>query len=246
MARYSVGRCLLAPAALLLAAALAAGCNIGLVVGSGNIVSEERTISDVEGVALSFIGDLQITQGDEEKLVITTDDNVLPLITTEVQDGVLNIGGKSALGIPMTVKVRYDLTVRDLNRLHMSGAGNAEMDGLETGDLSVDISGAGNLSITDLQADRVSAEMSGLGNLELGGMADRLTVALSGAGNYAGGDLQTGSADVSLSGLGNATVWATESLNAKISGAGNIQYYGDPDVDQEVSGLGNVNSLGDK
>lgn len=246
MAGFSVGRWLVIPVLLLLVTALVAGCGVGLVVGSGNIVSEERAISGVEGVALSFVGDLQVTQGDEEKLVITGDDNVLPLITTEVRDGVLNIGGRSTLGIPMTADVRYDLTVRDLNSLRMSGAGNAEMDGLETGDLTVDISGAGNLSIRNLQADRVTAEMSGLGNLELDGKADRVAVNMSGAGNYDGGDLETGSADVSLSGLGNATVWATESLNASVSGAGNIEYYGDPDVNSRVSGLGGITSKGDK
>jgi hypothetical protein len=246
MSAFSVNRSLLIPAALCLAMLLVAGCGVGLVVGSGNMVTEEREISGVEGVALSFIGDLQVTQGDEEKLVITGDDNVLPLITTEVRDGVLTIGGRSTLGIPMTADVRYDLTVRDLNSLRMSGAGNAEMDGLETNDLTVDISGAGNLSIRNLQADRVTAGMSGLGKLELDGKADRVTVSLSGAGNYDGRDLETGSADVSLSGLGNATVWATESLNASVSGAGNIEYYGDPDVTSRVSGLGGITSQGDK
>ena len=110
-----------------------------------------------------------ITQGDEEKLVITGDDNVLPLITTEVKDGVLTIGSKSTLGVPIVNDLRYDLTVRNLNSLQLSGAGNAEMDGLETGDLAVGVSGAGNLSIKDLQADRVTANLSGVGNLELGG-----------------------------------------------------------------------------
>ena len=64
------------------------------------------------------------------------------------------------------------------------------MDGLETGDLTVDISGAGNLSIKNLQADSVDASMSGLGNLELSGKTDRQSVSLSGAGNYDGGDLK--------------------------------------------------------
>jgi hypothetical protein len=246
MAEFSVGRRLLVLAALCLVVALVAGCGVGLVVGSGKTVTEERTISDVEEVALTFIGDLQITQGDEEKLVITGDDNVLPLITTEVKDGVLTIGSKSTLGVPMVTDLRYDLTVRNLNSLRLSGAGNAEMDGLETGDLAVNISGAGNLSIKDLQADRISANMSGLGNLELGGKATRQTVSLSGAGNYDAGDLETGTADVTLSGLGNATVWATESLDANISGAGNIEYYGDPDVASKVSGVGSVTSKGEK
>jgi hypothetical protein len=246
MSAFSVRLSLLPAAALLLALALMAGCGVGLVVGSGNTVTEERAISGVEGVALTFVGDLRIKQGNEEKLVITGDDNVLPLITTEVKDGVLAIGSKSTLGIPVVNDLRYDLTVRNLNSLQLSGAGNAAIDGLETGDLAVGVSGAGNLSIKDLQADRVTANLSGVGNLELAGKANRQAVSLSGAGSYSGGDLETGSTDVTLSGLGGATVWATENLNATISGAGNVEYYGKPEVTSKISGLGNVTSQGNK
>ena len=119
MSALSVRRRLWASATICLmglAMIVIAGCGVGLVVGSGNAVTEEREISGVEGVALSFVGDLRITQGDEEKLVITGDDNVLPLITTEVKDGVLTIGSKSTLGIPVVNNLRYDLTVRNLNK----------------------------------------------------------------------------------------------------------------------------------
>lgn len=246
MSGLSVHRRFLMSAGLCLAVVLMAGCGVGLVVGSGNRVTEEREISGVEGVALSFVGDLHITQGDEEKLVITGDDNVLPLITTTVKDGVLTIGSKSTFGIPVINDLHYDLTVRNLNNLQLSGAGNAEMDKLATGDLSVGVSGAGNLSIQDLQADAVITNLSGVGNLELGGKAKRQSISLSGAGSYSGGDLETGSTDVSLSGLGGATVWATENLNASISGAGNVEYYGNPDVTTKISGLGNVTPKGSK
>jgi hypothetical protein len=229
----------------LLAAALLAACGTGLVVGSGNQETEERAISGVKEVALSFVGDLRITQGDEEKLVITGDDNVLPLITTEVRDGLLTIGSKSTLSIPMITQLRYDLTVRDLNGLRLSGAGNVEMDGLTTDDLDVAISGAGNITIRNLAADRVSAHLSGLGNLALDGKADRQAVTLTGAGNYNGGKLETGSASVVLSGLGSAIVWATENLAATISGAGGVEYYGDPELNTQVSGLGSVTPAGE-
>ena len=242
----SARRSLLTFAVLWLAVVLTGGCGVGLVVGSGKTVTEERAISGVEGVALSFVGDLRITQGDEEKLVITGDDNVLPLITTEVKDGVLTIGSKSTFGVPVINDLHYDLTVRNLNNLQLSGAGNAEMEKLDTGDLTAGVSGAGNLSIKDLQADTVVANLSGVGNLELGGKAKRQSISLSGAGSYSGGDLETGSTDVSLSGLGGATVWATENLNASISGAGNVEYYGNPDVTTKISGLGNVTPAGSK
>ena len=227
---------ILAAVVMCLALLLPAACGVGFVFGSGNSVTEEREIAGVEGVDLSFVGDLRITQGDEEKLVITADDNVLPLITTEVRNGVLNIGSKSTVGFQPMTKLEYNLTVRELSSLRLSGAGNATMDGLETGDLTLVVSGAGNLSLQDVNADHIQATLSGLGNMEISGKTARQDVKLSGAGNYSAGDLETGVADVTLSGLGNAEVWATETLDATISGAGNIDYYGDPQGTKQVAG----------
>ena len=127
MGEKDAGRHWLAGFALAAAMLLVAACGVGLVIGSGNSVTEERAIENVQGVVLSFVGDLRVTQGDEEKLVITADDNVMPLITTEVRDGVLTIGCKSTVGLQATTKLHYDLTVRDLNSIRLTGAGNASI-----------------------------------------------------------------------------------------------------------------------
>ena len=236
----------LAVISLGVAALLLAACGIGLVIGSGKSITEEREIAGVDSVVLSFVGDLRITQGDEEKLVITADDNVMPLITTEVKDGVLTIGSRSTAGLQATSKLQYDLTVRDLKSIRLTGAGNAEIDGLETGDLELAITGAGNLSAQNVDAGRVDVTLSGLGSVSTSGQAARQAVQLTGSGSYSAGDLQTGSADVRISGLGSATVWVVESLDATISGAGNIEYYGDPQVTQQVTGLGAISAKKEK
>lgn len=241
-----VGRSYRAGIVYVAAMLLLAACGVGLVIGSGNSTSEERKIANVDGVVMSFVGDLRITQGDEEKLVITADDNVLPLITTEVRDGVLTIGSKSSVGLQATTKLQYDLTVRDLNSLRLTGAGNASVDGLKTDDLRLAITGAGNLSVQNLDASSLDVALNGLGSMEVSGDVARQEVSMTGAGSYSAGDLRSGAADVLIAGLGSATVWAVETLDATISGAGNIDYYGDPVVTQEVTGLGNIASKGEK
>lgn len=232
--------------ALLAALLLLAACGTGLVIGSGKSITEERAIEGVDSVVLAFVGDLRITQGDEEKLVITADDNVMPLITTEVNDGVLTIGSKSTLGLQATTELRYDLTVRDLRSVRLAGAGNLGMDGFQTDDLALAITGAGSMSVQNLDVNNLDVALNGLGSLEVSGEADRQEVGLTGSGDYSAGDLQSGVADVTLSGLGSITIWATEKLDATISGAGNIEYYGDPDVTKQISGLGNIEAKGDK
>lgn len=246
MKRLILSRRLRVALALLAALLLVTACGTGLVIGSGKSITEERPIEGVDSVVLAFVGDLRITQGDEEKLVITADDNVMPLITTEVNDGVLTIGSKSTLGLQATTELRYDLTVRDLRSVRLAGAGNLGMDGFQTDDLALAITGAGSMSAQNLDVSNLDVALNGLGSLEVSGEADRQEVGLTGSGDYSAGDLRSGVADVTLSGLGSITIWATEKLDATISGAGNIEYYGDPEVTKQISGLGNIEAKGDK
>ena len=61
---------------VLIAASLACEIPLGIntVRGSGNVVTEEREVSGFERVALSGVGQVIVTQGEEEALTVETDD----------------------------------------------------------------------------------------------------------------------------------------------------------------------------
>src|SRR3990170_5909134 len=67
---------------------------VGFVRGSGNVVTEERDVSDFHKIHLSGIGNLIITQGEEESLTIEADDNIMPLISADVSGERLTISFK--------------------------------------------------------------------------------------------------------------------------------------------------------
>jgi hypothetical protein len=230
---------------ILLAALVVNGCSLGAVVGSGKSMTETREVSNFDGVVMSFVGEMEIIQGDEEKLVITGDDNIVPLIRSEVRDGMLEIRTEPEMVGRPIVPLRYELTVKDLSTITLSGLADIHADALETEELRVVMSGAGNLAIDDLQADELSAVLSGLGGTELAGNVDTQKVVVSGAGNYGAGALASGVTDISLSGLGSATVRASEILRANITGAGSIEYYGQPEVSQSITGVGTIQAAGE-
>lgn len=231
--------------ALLLVAVAMNGCGAGVMVGSGKSMTETREVSNFDGVAMSFVGDVEIVQGDEEKLVIIGDDNIVPLIKTEVQNGLLEIRTGPGIVAQPAVPLRYTLYVKELANVTLSGLANLHTADLRTERLTVVMSGAGNISVDALQADEVSVMLSGLGNATLGGEANRQRVDVSGAGSYTAGNLASAIADISLTGLGNATVRASEVLRINISGAGSVEYYGNPEVSKAVSGLGTIVAKGE-
>lgn len=216
------------------------------VRGSGNIQTETRYVSGFQSVELSGLGTLNIVQGDKESLEITTDDNLLEYLQSEVSGKKLILGMQEYVNLQPTNDIVYQLTVTDLNSIETSGLGNIYMSSLETGDLQLEISGAGNITIGDLTADSVDLGISGLGNVELSGRITKQDVKISGAGNFKAGDLFSREAKIKISGTGSSTVWAADKLSVELSGMGSVDYYGDPILNMDISGMGKVNSLGSR
>jgi len=216
------------------------------ITGSGVQAEESRAVSDFQNISLETVGEVEIVQGSSESLVVIADDNLLPYITTEVDGGRLVISVQRGVGISPKTTIRYQLVVKNLDEVRISGAGSVQVQSLETPELELITSGAGNFTVEDLQASQLSGVISGAGSINASGKADTLNINISGAGSFNGADLETRQAEVRISGLGKATVWVTEDLETSISGAGSISYYGSPDVSEKNSGAGIVQKVGDK
>lgn len=214
---------------------------------SGETKSEDRPVSGFNQVQLDGIGDLSITMGDTESLVVEADENLLPYIITEVRGGTLIIRLKEDINlVNMITDVNYTLSAKALDSIELGGLGNINVSPLQTDAMTITLNGSGMITLTQLTADRLDGNLNGLGSLNVSGKVTEQDVTLSGAGAYQAGDLESETARVNLSGLGNATVWVTGTLDAELSGAGSLEYYGNPQVTENDTGLGNIVSLGAK
>lgn len=210
---------------LLAAALTACGVNLGSgnltpVNGSGNIVTETRNVSGFDGVTVTGAGNILIDQSGAESLTITTDDNLLQYITTEIRDGKLVITGKPGVLYDKVKELTFKVGAKNLNSLQVDGAANVEGKNIATENLSVKLNGAGAITLS--------------------GKATAQDVALDGVGTYNGAELASQRAKVTQNGAGSAVVRVSDSLEAIISGLGSIEYIGNPQVTKNVSGLGTV------
>lgn len=216
------------------------------VLGSGEIISETRPISRFTAVELNGIGTLIIEQGSKESLEVTAEDNIIKYLKSDVYGRNLRLSVDDFVSIDPTEEIIFHLTVKNLERIEISGLGNIEIEALETQNLDLEISGAGSANIRDLQADSLNLDISGLGNVEIGGSVEDQRIELSGAGNYNADGLESNKARIEISGTGKAVLWVKNELDVDLSGMGNLQYYGSPNLSTEVSGVGTVKSLGEK
>lgn len=194
---------------------------IGGTAGSGTAKTETRNVSGFTGVTFSSFGTLNITQTGTESLTISADDNLLPLLTSNVSNNTLFLGAKPGNSITPTKPIVYTLTVKNLNNITLSGAGKVNATNIKTSALNVTLSGAGSMTIA--------------------GSASSQTALVSGLGSYNAKGFPTDSAQVTISGAGSATITANKQLTAIVSGAGSVTYYGSPSqVTKTISGAGSI------
>lgn len=198
--------------------------NGSTVVGSGTVVSEERQVSDFDAVALRGIGELHIEFTGEESLSIEAEDNILPVLDSEVSANELVLGPRAGIGITTNEPIVYRLTVAELSAISVSGSAAVDAKGIVGERLTVTSSGSSDIRIT--------------------GRVDRLSVDKSGSGTFSGRRLESAHARVEVSGSGDVVVNATETLNVVASGSSDVRYLGGPRVSADTSGSGSVEPAG--
>ncbi|MCP4287994.1 MAG: DUF2807 domain-containing protein, partial [Gammaproteobacteria bacterium] len=167
------------------------------------IITEDRTVSGFDRVNLSGFGDVTIEQGDTESLSVSTDDNIMPYVTTEVKNNTLILSLESKgwdRSFEPTDSIKFNLVVTDLSRVYISGAGTMIVDGLVTEKLRADLLGAGSLEISSLTADELIVNQSGAGIVFASGQVKGQELTHSGVGSYHAGDLESETAIVEVSG----------------------------------------------
>jgi len=224
----------------------AVSVNFDNVRGSGKVISEDRQVSDFQRIILQGSGELIIEQGSREALTIEAEDNLLPVLTSEVQNGTLTLSSKRGMSIQPTKPIRYHLQVKDLSGLEISGSGKAQMEKLEGDSLHLRISGSGDVTIQEIDVNELGVTISGSGEVQAAGTADKLSVNVSGSGTCRLEDLQSQQAEVTISGGGDITVWVEEQLDVRVSGSGNVSYYGKPQTNTRISGSGELKDLGER
>ncbi|MDD1775383.1 MAG: DUF2807 domain-containing protein [Methanobacterium sp.] len=217
------------------------GCIGTQNAGSGNVVNTTKNVSGFNQVILSGTGTLIITQGNNESLVIEAEDNVGSNITPIVNNNEL-ILNQNNTPIP-TKPVKYHLTVKDLNKIQIDGAGQIQSDNLNTNNLTININGASQGAMNNLNVVLLTVNINGAGKLNMAGTTANQTIKISGAGNYSAGNLTSKNAVINIDGGGNVVVRVSDLLNVIINGAGDISYIGNPQINRQITGGGNIKQI---
>jgi hypothetical protein len=217
------------------------GCSYAFkgIKGNGNVVKQERKVTGFSGLEVGGAFRVFLTQGDEEKLIIEADENLLPVIETKVKGGTLiistneNIKDFKTLNIYLTFKDMRDMEIS--GACHLTGENKFRFD-----DLELDCSGASEVDMK-LSAGSLDMDISGASSVKLYGSAEKTNMDVSGASKLNAYELETEKCDAEVSGAASVKIFVSDELSAEVSGASKMRYKGNASlISHDVSGAGSL------
>lgn len=213
-----------------------------VVVGSNNIITQEKQLSAYDRIEVLGSYDVIFTDGEVGKIKIKAPDNILPLIQTEVSDGLLKIGAEKnryKVKEPIIIYVPVDSRLKQVD---IKGSADIYTENsLETKALDVDVYGSGDVRL-QVDSSTLALKIDGSGDIRVGGKTDNLSININGSGNVEVPNLKAEKAVININGSGNVSAYVTEDVDVSITGSGDVTIKGNPKkVKQKIKGSGGVN-----
>ena len=212
-----------------------------VVVGSNNIITQEKQLSAYDRIEVLGSYDVIFTDGEVGKIRIKAPDNILPLIQTEVSDGLLKIGAEKnryKVKEPIIIYVPVDSRLKQVD---IKGSADIYSEkNLETKALNVGLYGGGDARLA-VDVSSLALEVVGAGDIRVGGKTDNLSININGSGDVEVPNLKAEKAVINISGLGDVSAYVTEDVDISIAGSGDVTIKGNPKkVKRIINGSGRV------
>jgi hypothetical protein len=217
-----------------------AGC-IG-IQGNGVVRSEERGVVAFHEIDASGAVKLEIVQGSPQRVEVSTDDNLLPLLRTEVRGGKLTIDTDTE--VDPTGPIRIRIVAPFIDAVSLSGSSEATIQRVEGQNFRLATSGSSSITLHAMSLTGTFAiDTSGSSEIRAQGASRSLAIDTSGSCTIDTRGLAAESVTIDSSGSSDITVHARDSLTVDLSGSSSVGYLGDPKVAASMSGSGELERL---
>jgi hypothetical protein len=198
------------------------------VQGSGVPAEETRTVPEFTALDVGNTIEATVAPGSGYSLKLRGDDNLLPLVVSEVRDARLTVRLKGNTSVRTKLGLKVTVTAPKITSARASGASSIQTTaaGAERFEASAD--GTSRVIIEGLESQGLALEASGASQVSASGTTRTLKIELSGASQVHAGKLATTTAEVDLSGASSGTIRATESIQGDLTGASRLRILGTP------------------
>ncbi len=191
----------------------------GVVQGSGIKMTATRKINNFTELISTLSADIHVRLSHSPKLTISGDDNVIPLVKTEIKEGVLQLTADK--GYITTTPLLISIDIPEIE--------------------SVRLAGSGEIRLSEVNSETLVLTLEGSGDIQASGNVTFLVIEMSGAGDLELSQLTSSNSKVSISGAGDVDINVTGVLDVVIEGSGDVIYSGSPQkILTKIMGSGEV------
>ncbi len=152
------------------------------------------------------------------------DDNIVPLVSTEVSNNVLRLKPSQSYSVSDPIVLR--ITVPNLE--------------------AITANGAGNIRISDVRNEKLQISSDGAPAISASGSTKMIGIDTNGAAKIDTHNLRAAHAIVDSKGVSKVDLGVSDRLDVTVSGPSRVTYRGDPVVNKTVHGPGKVEKRSDQ
>ena len=197
------------------------------IKGDRNVVTENRKITeDFTAIRTSTGLDVNITQENQNAVIVEADENLQNLIVTEVENGVLKIYSEKNIWSAKSKKVH--VSIKTLNSLKASSGSDVRtVKKIQSKEISIGASSGASVRMT-VVANSIATNTSSGATIRVSGSADNHAAKASSGSSIKAYDLISKNVIVNVSSGANIDIHASEKIEARASSGGDIDYKGTP------------------
>ncbi|QZT36394.1 DUF2807 domain-containing protein [Halosquirtibacter xylanolyticus] len=241
---------------------LLSSCAKEYIEGEGPVIKDkELQIDPFTKISVEGPFTVNITQGTEQKVTITTEQNIIDRTNKVVVDGVWQI--RLQEGDYKNILPKINVTVPNLTSfvslneakvfvsewdcgdddLHLeASAGKLSFDPpVVAKNINITISKGAEIFTPKVSTNAIDVASDNCRDLSITGSTTKLNITHTGNGGINTRALQADDVTVVITNGSKVNVTANKTLNATVNGYGRIGYYGDPVITKSINGTGELN-----
>lgn len=204
------------------------------VNGSGPLTAEVREIGSFTGVTNTGSFDVYVYYGDNFKVEVVAQENLIPIVATYVSGNTLIVETDNNACFKSSSPVEVHVTMPETEALSLTGSGRVFGDRMSSTEVEISNSGSGNIEVDSVWAESLVLSNGGSGYVGVeGSYAGDVEAIQSGSGEiYCGTLMGTGEVKIrhSSSGRVSAIVLDGGSMDVDMSGSGRIDLSGEVEL----------------
>ena len=208
--------------------------------GSGDIVTETRTVNEFKALNVSGGFDVEIRKGNTFKVSVEADDNIIQDIETSVDNNQLKISMENGVSY-RNAHMKIFITAPGLEKISSAASADINFKDEMTSGNKIKINASSGSSIKGaVNAPDIDVDASSGSEVALTGRTKNLDVQVSSGASVDAFELLSENTSAKTSSGASADVHASIKLDAKASSGGKVNYRGAANAIKSESSGGSV------